>query len=304
MESPKSTTLECNSSTKSAATRSLTSQSVGQPIPPMSTRLQSITNDPARPVYAEHGGDVKFVPDAWREPAKVDPALREEASAWLTVMMRGTRMAGTAMVRRWLGSLLPFVALKGMPVEEARTKIDAYANQMQEMPEYLFTAASLGAAARYFKWFPDYADLMTWFDKEDVAHRQRMERANIIAKGRDTEVQTERRGAMLDLSILALIEAMNEKDRQTGLAERDPRPVAPTLPYAGIESKDLTMEQKDELAAIMNAHFDACQAWGNRMRERDLAAIKAEKANAKRATPDHQRSAGVPPHAPDQTATA
>lgn len=263
----------------------------------MSSRLQSITNDVTRPVYAEHGGDVKFAPDAWKEPAKVDPALRDEARNWLAVMMRGTRMAGTQMVQRWLVSLMPFVALKGMPMDEARTKVAAYAAQMQEMPEYLFTQANLGAAARFFKWFPEYADLMAWFDKEDVAHRQRMERANIVARGRDVveDRPADRQGAALALDLASLTAAMDEKDRLSGWAARDPRPTAPTLPYQGVVS--LTMAQREEVAALVKSHADACMSWGNRMRERDLAAIKAEKANATRLAASAGRTPDLSPNA-------
>lgn len=263
----------------------------------MSERLKEVTKDLTKAVFSEDGNDVGFVPTKWEPPARVGDETRDEARKWVQAMSVGRQSAGTVLVQRWLSSLLPFVALKGMSTDQVKIKISAYASQMQTMPEYLFTNASLSDAARFFKWFPDYSDLMEWFEARDREHGRLIERMEIIANGNDdphapkpwSKERGESRkievGEFVTREMKELIAIMDEKDRLSGWAEKDPRPrITGPLPHEDTPPEMRTRQQEIDRVNALSEHRKLCEAWGNRMRERDLAEIrdrKKGKLNAK-----------------------
>jgi hypothetical protein len=126
------------------------------------------------------GPDFDLIPQPWSLPEVVTPPMRREAREYAMAMRTLIDTpASTAALEEWLGKLGLLVA-GNMAAGDAMAKMGAY-SRMLSVPECLLTRKTLDAAAREFKWFPAYAELVAMFDRHVEDLKVRMDRARRIA---------------------------------------------------------------------------------------------------------------------------
>ena len=100
-------------------------------------------------------------------PLEISSTQRSEAERALAAIDAALQPAPQALIERWVAALGTLCA--GKPDEaDAAAKIRAYA-AMLEFPASAFSRSSLDAAARRFKFFPAYAELVEHLEAEVAA---------------------------------------------------------------------------------------------------------------------------------------
>lgn len=100
-------------------------------------------------------------------PLEISSTQRAEAERALAAIDAALQPAPQALIERWVAALGTLCA--GKPDEaDAAAKIRAYA-AMLEFPASAFSRSSLDAAARRFKFFPAYAELVEHLEAEVAA---------------------------------------------------------------------------------------------------------------------------------------
>lgn len=246
---------------------------------------------PSTARFSEDGITCDFVEGAWKPPVSVDPKFRQEARDQFDYMSQLAAPAGQQLPYLWLLSLTKLLKIPNMDMTTALEKFRAYASLLGERPAFCFTQAALGAAARKFDWFPSFKEVDDFLADEEKRNRADMHRLGEIANGKNDpnapmvkpwsrEVGDQRKidiGSHVTRELQELIDIVDERDRQSGWAAKDPRPIVPPLPHDDVHPSLRTREQEIDRIKVLSAHRKVCEAWGNRMRERDLAALTAAK---------------------------
>lgn len=128
---------------------------------------------------------------AWSSP-RMTEALRDEIAASIPILEKRLEGAHPQLIEKWLDSLGLLIS-SGAGMNEARLKIKAYCGLLK-VPGSLLTKQSLERAGRQFKFFPAYAELVDFFDKEARELENMLYRAKSLAKWKKPEktVQTEK----------------------------------------------------------------------------------------------------------------
>lgn len=240
--------------------------------------------------FSEDGLTCDFVEGPWVPPANAGNAIRQEAKEQYAHMEKLDTPAGPLLPYLWLLELTPLLKLQNSEKEAALEKFRAYAKHLGERSAFCFTQASLGAAARKFDWFPSFKELDEFLASEEMRCRIDMERMKILSEGQDDpdapkpwskERGEDRKievGEFVTREMKELIAIMDEKDRKSGWAEKDPRPrITGPLPHEDVHPSMRSREMEIDRVNALSEHRKLCEAWGNRMRERDLAEIRDRK---------------------------
>ena len=100
-------------------------------------------------------------------PLAISSTQKAEAERALAAIEAALQPAPQALALRWISALGTLTASK--PGEaDGSAKAQAYA-AMVEFPASAFTRSSLDAAARKFRWFPSYAELVEHLEAEVAA---------------------------------------------------------------------------------------------------------------------------------------
>lgn len=94
------------------------------------------------------------------------PGAIAAAKKWLSDMAPMLAPARADAVRQWVIALALQAAGKYMSAADAEAKAAAYAFTLCEEPAHSFTAGTLKAAARHFKWFPSVAEIVEFLRKQ------------------------------------------------------------------------------------------------------------------------------------------
>lgn len=169
---------------------------------PLRSELDALLEPPRRPVYGD-GGQFDLVEGEWKPPANPSPAIVVAAQTELQRLNVLSQPAAAASVQSWLGSLGVLCAGGKTSVTDAALKLQAYSDLLAgRYSAGLFTKASLGRARREFSWFPTFAEVASFLDREAAAFRVRERRlAQILtprpaAKPVDPPLSAEERAAM------------------------------------------------------------------------------------------------------------
>ena len=113
-------------------------------------------------------------------PMAASSRLKAEAQSALAAVDEALKPAPEALALRWLTALGTLTATR-TDEADATGKARAYAT-MLEYPASAFTKASLGVAARKFRWFPSFAELCEHLEAETAeAKRLRHQLRRVLA---------------------------------------------------------------------------------------------------------------------------
>jgi hypothetical protein len=148
-------------------------------LPQVSKTLSDVLADQDEGFYGPNGYDIRPAP--WKLPAVLGAAEREEAARALDALAPVLDPAAQATIAPWLNRLGAMVA-SNMSADEARVKAGLMASNLAaEFPIGVFTPETLRAAAREFKWFPSYAELAEYLDREARKLRRLRDRLEAVA---------------------------------------------------------------------------------------------------------------------------
>jgi len=117
--------------------------------------------------------------NSWLPPA-VTPEMQAIAKSVLATFPDRMAPAKFDSVKRWLDSLGVFVVGR-TDADAIAFRINAYAGNAIDYPAGVFTAASLKRASGEFTFWPAYADLKKFLDREQHTLRMDQHRLTIIA---------------------------------------------------------------------------------------------------------------------------
>lgn len=141
-------------------------------------------SDALRRALADHL-NLQPTPDGdgyrWQPPEHPTPVLIAEAKHVRPQLERYLEPAPEHVKLRWLTQLGTLTA-GSSTVEEALTRIKAYARDLDH-PAFCFTDSSRVDAARRFKFWPSFAELARFLDEVAQPHRERLQRLRRIGAG-------------------------------------------------------------------------------------------------------------------------
>lgn len=138
------------------------------------------TTTPATTNHLAKVLDAEMSNGEWVPPRQITPSLRAQAKAALPTMMeRASKPAQIEGKQEWLNSLGALVAGK-MSLEEARARVEAYADLL-DYPAGVFSKATLRRAGEKFTWFPSYAEVNEMLKAEHALLMKRVRRCQQIA---------------------------------------------------------------------------------------------------------------------------
>lgn len=115
----------------------------------------------------------------WTPPATVSEALEEDARLWLRAYQRLTERTTLEGRQNWLCALQTLWP-SSQSEEDALGKAVVYARMLKDLPDYLFTEASMAAAGKAFKWFPSLHELSGWLEERHQADAVRAKRCLLL----------------------------------------------------------------------------------------------------------------------------
>jgi len=103
--------------------------------------------------------------------APMTDEIKAEAARLAGLVEESLQRAPIALVSKWLARLGMLTASKDDTAAGVRVKVAAYAD-MLEQPAWCFTAETLKRAAAEFKWFPAFAEVKQFLDRQCEAERR------------------------------------------------------------------------------------------------------------------------------------
>jgi hypothetical protein len=127
---------------------------------------------------------------AWQPPENPTPALIDEAKRAALQTEKALQPAPSGMKIQWLVQL-GVLTLGKLSAEEAKVKIQAYVRDLAH-PPLAFTDETRIAAARRFKFFPAFAELVDFLDECCAPQRERLRRLRRLGAAIPPKPEAER----------------------------------------------------------------------------------------------------------------
>jgi hypothetical protein len=120
-------------------------------------------------------------PPRWAVPRQgVVAAVRDAAAVAVEGYKRLLEPARRELAAAWLGSLLVLCLPPAGAQGDVTVRIHAYVLHLQ-VPVWLYTPQAATQAARLFKWFPSFAEVYEFFERELAPIKVRLWRVEKIA---------------------------------------------------------------------------------------------------------------------------
>lgn len=162
------------------ATRNRTASLASPPkLGPLAERVISQTSSIPFFPPEDSGKQIEFQ-RAWNLPERITQPMIDEARDALVKFEIYMQPHDARGIGSWLLKLGELTASAKMPVSDIQSKLVAYVGGLR-YPRFCFTARTLYAAARYFTWFPSFAELCAWLDKRSEDERTTFARLQILA---------------------------------------------------------------------------------------------------------------------------
>lgn len=123
---------------------------------------------------------MSFTASTWVVPTVVDPALQREAQSYAVALQGTMQPIQPNALRQWL-SLLGTLVAGQMKADDARTKMAALTEMLQDYPACVFTKETLDTLAKKCKWLPSYSELCEVLDARVTQLDGMLSRAKQIA---------------------------------------------------------------------------------------------------------------------------
>ena len=155
---------------------------------PRNERLEQALEAPKSFSYGSDDKPDFIVKEApWKPPAVITPDVRSSAVAQLQAMDDLIKPANKDVVEDWLIRLGQMVIRR-----KDETPADVLANVMaysavMNYPLGCFTLETVERASRRFKFFPPYAEVADFMDREKTAFSERVRRLKVVAEAKDKD---------------------------------------------------------------------------------------------------------------------
>ena len=117
----------------------------------------------------------------WYPPPVVTPEMVNVAKYSLSTFDAMLEDAAPEDIRAWLAKL-GLLGAGNMPEDRATAKLVAYSAFLFPLPTGILTEETAERAARKFKWFPSYAEIVEFLDAETLELKNMRQRARMIAE--------------------------------------------------------------------------------------------------------------------------